>query len=391
LILVNQRPLACTISILPSSTIFIGNLSGFQIKVSDALNGSLLPNLVVSLYEDTVLLDTTITNIFGEATCNWITTGSLGYRDLHLTVTETPTHSFWVSSSLQVLLRDTTAVSITSNSTNLYAGEAISIELAVNTETSPPPNGTAALYWDGAWQKDITITTGYGKTILKIQYAESSGEHLIIILFGQLDSPDIYHESQEALVITVRGVYLPSLEVTVDPFEIEDIYLQSTLQIRAQLSYTNGTHTSGLIANLTVHLLTQDTALIHKFTIITNITGNGQLTIPTPQPGIYTITVFFEGKPGYAPCQATTPFLVRYPVDRTGGLNNPLLVWSLIVMLLGLIIGVSIFLRQKKRLNDFLRHLPPSQSSLPESSQDLLQLLANQSPEPNSNDSLDDD
>ncbi len=388
---INRRPLACTINILPSSTFFIGNQSYFQIKVSDALNGSFLSNLVVSLYDDETLLDTTTTNVFGEATCHWVASGFLGYRELRLTVTETPIHSSWSSSPLQVLLRDTTSLSITSNSTHPYAGDTIFIELDVTANSAPSPNGTAILYWDGLWRQEITITSGYGETTLATQYSDIAGDHLIVVLFGQLDSPDIYHESQTVLLITLREVVLPMLELTVDPLEIDDILLQPTIQIGVQLSYTNGTLSSGLTANLTVHLLSQDGTLLHAFSIITDSTGIGQLTIMTPLPGIYTIIVRFEGKRGFAPCQATTPFLVRYSIYRISSLDTSLLIWSLTAMILGVIIGSFLFIRQKKRLNDFLSRIQSPQSAIPESSQDLLQLLADQPAETNSTDFLNDD
>ncbi|MFX1508723.1 MAG: prenyltransferase/squalene oxidase repeat-containing protein [Promethearchaeota archaeon] len=391
MIQVSRRPLACTINILPSSTFFIGNQTNFQIKVSDALNGSLLPNLLVGLYEGEVLLVTASTDMWGEANCQWIAGGSLGYRDLHLMITETSTHDSWVSSSLQVLLRDTTSLSVSSNSTSVYAGDTIFIELTITTGMSLTPNGTAALYWDGVLRQHVTISNGYGEITLTTQYTEITGEHLIIVLFGQLDAPDIYHESQATLLITLQGVILPTLKLTVTPLEIEDILLQPTLQIEVQLSYTNETLSLGLVANLTVQLLSQDTTLLDTFIIKTDSMGIGQLTIMTPQPGIYTITVRFEGQRGFVPCQATTPLLVRNPLNRIGGVDTSLLIWSLIVMIFGVIIGAFLFIRQQKRLNDFLSRIRPSQKTILESSHELLQFLTNQPGETSSTDSLDDD
>jgi prenyltransferase beta subunit len=390
---VSRRPLACTITLLSSATVFVGNQSFAQIEVSDKLNGSSLPDLLVSLYEGTVLLASASTNANGIATCQWSASAPVGLREVRFEVTATATHEPWSSSPLTYLIRDTTTLLASSNTTQLYAGEMLSLDLQISASASPPPNGTASVFWDGRWQHDVIITQGFGTTLLPIAYTEPAGDHSLVVLFGHIDTPDSYAESSTTFLVKLRETIIPTFTLTIDPLEIDDPQLNPTMEIRVLLSYVNGSQVHGLIANLTVQLHSQDDILFAVYFILTDFTGRGQSTIITPPPGLYTMTVLYKGQRGFAPCSVTSPFLVRLPYNQIGDISSILLLGSLVVMIVGLVVGAFISLRLQQRLNDFLHHIQPDQNVLADSSilfhQSLEPLASN--PQPGHTDDLNDD
>ncbi len=375
MIYIHRRSLGCTITLFPSSTLFVGNLSAIHIKVFDGLNSSLLPGLLINFYEDSLLLTSSITNETGEAICHWYATAPAGLRELWIEITGTATHEPWTSSPLAYLIQDTTTISISSNSTTLWLGETVLLDIYINSSASGPPNGTASIYLDGAWQKDVLIIQGSGTTLLPISYTELAGEHLVVVLFGHLETPDIYLENSAALFLTLRSVTVPTIILIVNPLEIDDLLLQPTIEIIVQLSYTTINSSHGLSANLTVQVYTQDAALLFTLDLLTNSSGFSQSFFSTPQPGLYSITVLFEGRRGFSSCSATTPFLVRYPYNRMSDIAFSLLLGSLAVMIIGFIIGIFAYIRLQRQLNGFLRRIQSNQNPVTQSQSAPLQSL----------------
>ncbi len=360
-ITVNRRPLACKILQPPPSSVFIGNQSFIEIEVSDELNGSQIPYLVIHIYEDGILLASTTTDANGKAICHWFASAPIGVKTLHVEIMGTETHAPFISAPYDYLIRDTVSITLTSNTTQAFIGESLIIEVLVTTSTSDYPNGTASIYWDGAWKQDTLITQGTSTILLSTSYSELAGEHLVIVRFGHLDTPDFYSETSAAIQVTLQGIITPNLTLAINPLEVDDAFLQPTLEIVIQLSYRNGSSSYGLLANLSIHMYSQEGSLLAEFIIPTNISGIGQLTIMTPLPGLYSVTVYFAGQRGFTPTSATTPFLVRLPHNPVGGIFSPLFLSSLAVMILGLSIGGLLFKRLRKRLNSFLERLQPIQ------------------------------
>ncbi len=387
LVQVKGRPLACFVTLLPSSVLYLGNQSFIQVEVSDSLNGSFLANLQIDLYENSMLLDTATTDVNGKAICQWLTSAPVGFRELHIEIMGTATYESWISSPLIYLVRDTTTLSATSNTTQLYLGETIDIDVKIVALNSANPNGTASVFWDGIWRDNILITQGFGSIKIPILYSESTGDHLIVILFGHLDTPDSYSESSTALHIYVRKIITPSITIAVDPPEIADPLLQPTLLITVHLSYINGTYSYGLSANLSIQIHSQDDVLLVTLEIETDVTGSSLIIINTPQPGLYSVAARFNGERGFAPSLATTILLVHYPQNVVGGLFNPLLLGSVAVMIIGLLVGVIVFMRLQKQLNEFLKGIKPNQSVFTNSSINRLQSIDQSLSEQRPNDS----
>ncbi|MFX1317983.1 MAG: prenyltransferase/squalene oxidase repeat-containing protein [Promethearchaeota archaeon] len=374
-ITVNRRTLVCNISQPPPSSVFIGNQSSIEVEVSDELNGSQIPYLVISIYEDDILLTSNTTDANGRAICQWFASAPVGVKTIHIEIMGTTTHAPFLSAPFDYLIRDTAFITLTSNTTQVYIGESLIFEVLVTTSTSDYPNGTASIYWDGAWRQDILITQGTGTILLSTSYSELVGEHLVIVRFGHLDAPDFYSETSAAFKVTLQGIITPNLTLAINPLEVDDAFLQPTLEIIIRLSYRNGSSSYGLVANLSIHLYSQEGSLLANFTIWTNLSGIGQLTITTPLPGIYSVTAYFEGQHGFAPTSATTPFLVRPPHNPIVAIFSPLLLSSLAVMITGLILGALLFKRLQNRLNSFLERLQPIQdgpiSSMAEIAEDI--------------------
>ncbi|MFX0169907.1 MAG: prenyltransferase/squalene oxidase repeat-containing protein [Candidatus Hodarchaeota archaeon] len=355
---VNPRPLTCTIQQFPSSTLFVGNQSYVEVEVSDGLNGSRLSGLIVSLFEDTALLDTAVTNVEGQATCEWLATTPLGSRSLRIEITETTTHAQWMS-NLQFFVRDTTTATVTANTTQLFMGETLDLTIQVMASLSTPPDGMASLFWDGQWQHDFVITQGLGHTSLFIPYVTVSGDHILVVIFGHLDDPDAYTECSTSLLITVKPVIRPTLTLTVNPLEIENPLLTPIISIEVQITYTNGSLTQGLIADLTLELRAEDASLLYSMIFITNSQGFYLLELNTPPPGIYTLSVEFPGQREFAPCSRSTPLLVRVPINPINNFFSPLVLVSLAILGVGIFLGSLSFILLRKRLHQILELFTP--------------------------------
>jgi prenyltransferase beta subunit len=172
--------------------------------------------------------------------------------------------------------------------------------------------------------------------------------------------------------ICIREAVTPTLTLSVTPHEIDNRFLHPTLELVTRLSYLNDSLDHGITANLTVQIYSQDSLLPIELLIVTDSSGSGNLTITTPEPGLYTVTVLFEGKRGFAPCSATTPLLIRYSSDFLGDVFSLFLFSSVVVLIIGLITGLLGFSRIQKRLNEFLQRIQPRQETLPDTSTSLL-------------------
>jgi prenyltransferase beta subunit len=189
-------------------------------------------------------------------------------------------------------------------------------------------------------------------------------QNLSIVIFhpGAIPHYSSFHD------ICIIDVITPTLTLTITPQEIDNRFLHPTLEIVTRLSYLNDSLVHGIAANLTVQLCSQDSLLPVELFIETDSSGSGNLTITTPEPGLYTVIVLFEGKRGFAPCSATTPFLIRYSSPFLGDVFSFILFGSVVVLIVGLISGLFGFSRLQKRLNEFLRGIQPSQETLPDTS-----------------------
>ncbi len=381
---INRRQITCTIQILPSSTLFIGNQSHILLKVTDSLNSSPLSNMLISLYENQELIDSSITNATGHAICQWLVSVPVGLRSLQVEIAETPSYDRWLSSDLSLQIRDTSALEVTTNTPTLFLGETVELEVFVTTGNSGLPNGTASLFWDGVWQHDFSINQGYGITSLPSAYSDLAGQHIIVVLFGRFDSPDVYSESSSLVLINLLPNITPTLTLIIDPLEVEAFYLTPSITIDIQLIYVNGTSVYGLTANITLQLITQDSTIILETVLRTNETGLSQLAIPTPQPGIYTVYVTFSGQRGFGPCSQSMPFLVRIPHNQIAGIFSPIILISLVVMIIGVLSGILIFRRLRNRLNRLMQLFLPNQTIVPDSS-DSLRLELDDQENPSSN------
>ncbi len=195
---------------------------------------------------------------------------------------------------------------------------------------------------------------------------------VIILFYGQ----DMFGASQKLTTIQISrrplAMITPTISLIGAPLEVNDPFLQPTLDIVVRLTYINNSHSYGLVGNLSLQIQSQDSHMLLTFFLQTNSSGTGELTITTPQPGFYTVTINFEGQTGFTPCSLTTPFLVRYSQSPLADIYSLLLFGSITLMILGLISGVFIFLRLQQRLNKFLQGIHPSQESFVDTTSYLL-------------------
>jgi prenyltransferase beta subunit len=369
---IHRRQLACSITVLPSSTLHIGNQSLVQVTVTDYLNGSLRSNLAISLYEKGVQLDSAITDKNGEAICQWLITAPVGLRSLQVEITETSVYEPLISSPIMYLIQDTTTIFLSTTGTDFYVGETLVLNVSISASASPPPNGTASLYWDGLWHHDFSIIQGFGVTSIPTEYSERVGDHSIAVLFGHMDDPDSYLQNYSSLHVNLKEVIIPTITLTITPHEIDDSLIQPTLTIIVRLSYQNDSAIHGISANLTVQLQSQGSLLPLALFIVTDSSGRGNLTLTTPEPGLYTVIVLFTGQPGFAPCSGTTPLLVHYSPNLLGDIFSFLLFSSVVVLIIGLISGIFAFSRIQKRLHEFLQRIQPSREAITDMSTNLL-------------------
>jgi prenyltransferase beta subunit len=370
-----RRPIACTITQYPSSTVFIGNECWIELYVFDELDGYPLPNANIQLFENGQLIASNTSDANGRIVSHWLTSAPVGVKELQIEVSGTSTHELWLSSSFEYVVRDTTSISLFTETNQLYIGETVYIQVLLSASASGPPNGTASIYWDGSWNQDILITNGMSTFSLQIEYSELAGEHLVIVLFGHLDAPDTYPENSSTLLITLQEIVVPTITLTITPIEIDDPYLQPTIEIVIRLTYREGSLSRGLSTNLSVGIYSEEDLLLERFSILTNTSGLGHLIISTPVPGIYSVIAHFEGQRGLAPTSTKVPFLVRDSLNPLASIFSPLLVASLAIMLLGFFIGGFLFLWLQNRLNKFLKQLQPRQSLTPLESSELLSIL----------------
>jgi hypothetical protein len=154
----------------------------------------------------------------------------------------------------------------------------------------------------------------------------------------------------DLLNITVIATISPTITLNVDPLEIDDAFLSPIITIEVYLTYTNGTHTLGIPADLTFELRTENSNLIYGFGIITDNLGFCHFEIETPSPGIYTLRVEFSGHQQFRPCSRFTPLIVRTPTNPLSAFFSPLLLASLAFLSFGVLIGCSLFILRRKRV-----------------------------------------
>jgi len=354
---VKRRPSRCTAEWASASPTFVGNHSLLLATVVDSLSGSGLAGRTVAFYEGAALLSTTLTNASGHATYSWTVAPPLGTRQFRVEVSETPLHDGWISPELSLTVRTTTAVTFTSCTPQLYLGETVRIEVSVATQTPRAPNGTASIYWDGIWQGDFTILNGAGDAQFAISYSDVPGRHLLAILFGHLDEPDIYAPSSAAFMVEVLPVFVPTLVLTVSPAEIMDFRPAATISLEALLTYHNGTAIYGLAGNLTLQLVTAEGAIVLQVVSQTNAAGEVHWILSMPQPGLYQFKVQFEGVRGFAPATAVTALTIRLSLELIVGQSLPLTLASLALIAGGLLVGAILFLRLQKRADRVVRLL----------------------------------
>jgi hypothetical protein len=317
--------------------------------VVDSLNGSGLADRTVNFYEGTAFLSTTLTNASGHATYSWTLAPPLGIRQFRVEILETPLHDGWISAELTLTVRTTTAITFTSCTPQLYLGEIVHIEVSIATQTPRAPNGTASIYWDGIWQRDFTILNGAGNAQFEVCYSDVAGKHLLAVLFGHLDAPDVYAPSSAAFMVEVLPVFVPTLVLTVSPAEMVDFRPPATISVDALLTYRNGTAIHGLGANLTLQLVTADGTIVLQVVSQTNAAGEAHWILSMPQPGLYQFKAQFDGVRGFAPATAVTALTIRLPLELIVGQFLPLTLASLALIAVGLLVGTILFWRLQKR------------------------------------------
>ncbi|MFW9831588.1 MAG: hypothetical protein ACFFD8_07420, partial [Candidatus Thorarchaeota archaeon] len=353
---INRRPIQCTIQLFPTATLFIGNQSLIQIQVTDKINGSSLPNLFISLYEGEHLIATATTNETGQATCQWLITAPVGFRSLHLEIIETPVYEHSIITDISYHIMDTTTIEIASNTSTLFIGESLDFYVRVFPTASGPPNGTASIFWDGHWHHDISISLGVGTTMLLIANSELPGEHLLSVLFGHLETPDMYADSSLGVSITVIQQKTSTLTITIDPLEVDNYFLTPTIYIDIRLTYIEDSNRYDLSALISVELLGQNSEPIFHLNFTTDDHGRYLLVLSTPPPGVYTLRVNFYGQRGVTPCTQTMPFLVRFPINPALGFFTPLIVISITIILIDTVVGILLFTRFRYRIKQLAQH-----------------------------------
>lgn len=375
---IKRRLMACAIQQFPSDTLFIGNQTLIHIQVTDDLNGLSLSNLLVNLYEDQNLLATAITNGTGHATCQWLISGPVGLRTLRLEIAETITHESWTTTDITYHIMDTTTLEITKNTSTLFLGETIYLEVHASASESGLPNGTASVFWDGLWHHNFQIDQGVGTTTLAIAYSEFPGDHFLIVLFGHLEIPDTYTECSSEIIVTLLPVKLSTLFLTINPLEIDDIYSTPTITIHVQLTYLEDSIVYGFSANVSIHLIGPSSTTIYEAVIATDENGYYILVLSTPPPGLYTVAVSFDGQRGFAPCSQTMPFLVHSPFNHIESIFSPMILVSIAIIVIGGFTGTFVFFRLQRRVNRITQLFLPRQEFNTESSEIIQSLLENQ-------------
>ncbi|MFX1475487.1 MAG: hypothetical protein ACFFCO_08430, partial [Promethearchaeota archaeon] len=350
-IIVERRSLTCVMEWISPSEAFIGNESELQVIITDTRNGSLLSGLLVGFFEGEDLLFTTYTDENGEATYSWITTAPLGLRHYHVKVVESDVYEELISTESTLLVREVTTTHITQCTTQIFLGESMSIALTVTAGEITTVNGTASLYWDGIWQLDFPVLEGVGLVQYVIPYTESPGEHLLAILFGQRDDPDIYTTSSDSVLIRALQVYSPTISLTITPSEVTNPIATPTLSVEVMLTYQNDTSTYGLSGQITFQLFAANGSLLLEMTLSTDASGLLIWEMETPSPGYYNLVVEYPGSVGFAPATDSVTFVVR-------GLDNPIIVpsslltiASLALMIGGLCAGIILFMRFQRQAN----------------------------------------
>jgi prenyltransferase beta subunit len=154
----------------------------------------------------------------------------------------------------------------------------------------------------------------------------------------------------DLLNITVPATITPNITLNVDPLEIDDALFSPVITIDVSLTFTNGTQTQGIAADLTFKLRAENSTLILSFGFVTDNLGFCHLEIETPSPGIYILRVEFSGQGQFRPCSKFTPLIVRTPSNPMSTLFSPLVLASLAFLSIGVILGCSVFILQRKRV-----------------------------------------
>ena len=154
----------------------------------------------------------------------------------------------------------------------------------------------------------------------------------------------------DLLNITVTATISPTITLNVDPLEIDDAFLSPIITIEVYLTYTNGTHTLGIPADLTFELRADNSSLISGFGINTDNLGYCIFEIETPSPGIYTVGVEFPGRQQFRSCSRFTLLIVHTPTNPLNAFFSPLFLASLAFLSFGVLIGCSLFILRRKRV-----------------------------------------
>ncbi|MFX1301548.1 MAG: hypothetical protein ACFFDE_11525, partial [Promethearchaeota archaeon] len=248
---------------------------------------------------------------------------------------------------------------------------------SLSVPQSIPLNVTVQLNIEDSTNPDSQITNGEVFIVIESLHQffsvshQERGQYDVQIPTQDMD-PGIYKlrvnasapyctnfSTTEILVIIV----FTELKLTINPIEVENYFLTPAIEIGVLVQYFNRTETYGLSANLTLEINTQESTQIFHAILITNEDGRGNISIPTPSPGLYNIIVKFEGKLGFSPCSQIIQFLVKYPQNRIIEIFSSIVFFSLVILILGSIGGMLYFLRLQSRLNRFIQLFPSDQNS----------------------------
>ncbi len=352
IVTISRRPLTCSLEWISSAEAFVGNESEIKVTISDTYNGSLLSELLVSFFEGEDLLYSAYTDANGEANYSWSTTAPLGYRYFHVKVAETSVYEESISTDSILLVKEVTTTTITQCTTTIYLGESMNIALVITAGDITSVNGTASLYWDGVWELDFPVLEGIGLVQIVISYTESPGEHLLAILFGQRDDPDIYTTSSDTVIVKTLRVYSSSVNLTISPTEVTNLIATPTISVEVLLSYENGSSSYGFSGQITFQLFSANGSLLLEMTSSTEASGLLNWAMTTPSPGYYNLVAQYSGDIGFAPSTDSSTFVVR-GLDNPIGIPSPLLTLaSLGLMIGGLCAGIFLFIRFQRTANE---------------------------------------
>jgi hypothetical protein len=158
------------------------------------------------------------------------------------------------------------------------------------------------------------------------------------------------YQATDLLNITAAPTITPTITLIVDSLEIDDAFLIPVITIEVYLTYTNGTHTQGIAADLAFELRAENSNPILDFSFDTDDSGFSHFEIETPSPGIYTLRVEFSGQRQFSPCSSYLPLIVRSPQNPLNALFTPLVLSSLAFLAIGGIFGCSLFILRRKRV-----------------------------------------